>query len=157
MSTPYHPMGNSQVERYNGIVWNAVKSLTTNNRIDVKHWENVLPQALHAVRSLLCTSTNQTPHERYFNFSRRSVLGSSLPSWLTTPGPVLLRNFVRNSKHDPLVEKVHLAEANPMYARVRFAGGREATFFSKLLRQEISFFWRFLLNYWTDLAQILTE
>ena len=126
MSTPYHPTGNAQVERYNGVVWNAVKSYTTNNNIDIKHWERILPHALHSIRSLLCTSTNQTPHERFFNFTRRSVLGTSLPSWLTTPGPVLLRNFIRQNKHEPLVQKVQLTEANPMYARVRFSGGREA-------------------------------
>ena len=38
----------------------------------------------------------------------------------------MLRNFVRNSKHDDLVQRVHLTEANPMYARVRFPEGREA-------------------------------
>ena len=125
MSTPYHPIGNSQVERYNGIVWNAVKSSLKNNNLELRHWERALPQALHCIRSLLCTSTNQTPHERFLNFSRKSVLGYSIPSWLSTPGPVLLRNFVRNSKHDPMVQKVNLTEANPLYARVRFPEGRE--------------------------------
>ena len=38
----------------------------------------------------------------------------------------MLRNFVKNSKHDPLVQKVHLIEANPAYARVKFDGGRES-------------------------------
>ena len=126
MSTPYHPIGNAQVERYNGIVWKSVRCYLKNNNLEVKQWEQVLPQALHSIRSLLCTSTNQTPHERFFNFTRRSTLGMSLPTWLTSPGPVMLRNFVRNSKHDDLVQRVHLTEANPMYARVRFPEGREA-------------------------------
>ena len=86
-TTPYHPMGNSQVERYNGIVWNTVKSFTTNNKIDIKHWESVLPQALHAVRSLLCTSTNQTPHERFFNFFLTSEKCSCLATQVRTFWP----------------------------------------------------------------------
>jgi len=28
----------------------------------------VLPEALHAVRSLVCLATNETPHEYYFRF-----------------------------------------------------------------------------------------
>ena len=126
-STPYHPTGNSQVERYNGIIWRATRSLLMNKKLDTKYWEIVLPQALHSIRSLLCTSTNQTPHERFFNFARRSSTGTSLPGWLSTPGPIMLRKFVRQNKNDPLVQKVHLIEANPAYARVRFPGGREST------------------------------
>ena len=126
MSTPYNPRGNGQVERYNGIVWRAVQSLLKSRQLETKHWEVVLPQALHSIRSLLCTTTNQTPHERFLNFVRKSSSGTSLPKWLTIPGPVMLRNFVRNSKHDPLVQKVHLIEANPAYARVQFSGGRES-------------------------------
>ena len=46
-----------------------------------------------------------------FNFSRRASNGSSLPTWLATPGPVFLRKFVRNSKFEPIVEKVDLLMA----------------------------------------------
>ena len=125
MSTPYHPLGNSQVERYNGVIWKAVRCGLRSENMEIKHWEKMLPKALHSVRSLLCTSSNQTPHERFFNFKRKSTLGTSLPSWLTSPGPVLLRNFVPNGKNDELVKKVYLTEANPLYARVKFPEGRE--------------------------------
>jgi len=54
-----------------------------------------LPEALLAVRSLVCLATIEMPHERLFQFSRRAITGTSLPSWLLTPGPVLLRRFVR--------------------------------------------------------------
>ena len=37
--------------------------------------EAVLPNALYSIRSLLCTSTNETPHEQIFNFSRESTMG----------------------------------------------------------------------------------
>lgn len=83
--------------------------------------------ALHSVRSLLCTATNTTPHERFFKHPRRSGNGTSLPTWLLTPGPVLLRSHVRSSKYAPLVEKVHLLEANPKYAHIQFPDGREST------------------------------
>ena len=89
-------------------------------------WEAVLPEALHAVRSLLCTATNTTPHKRFLGFERWSMLGRALPSWLIQPGPVLLRRFVQN-KIDPLVKEVELLEANKSFAHVRFPSGRESS------------------------------
>ena len=59
-------------------------------------WKSVLPEALHSVRSLLCTETNATPHELLLGFDRRSMVGRTLPNWLVQPGPVLFRHFVRN-------------------------------------------------------------
>eukprot|EP00794_Sanderia_malayensis_P010291 gene10291-11352_t len=126
-TTPFHPNGNGQCERYNGIIWQSAQlSLKTTNLLVTK-WEQVLPGALHSIRSLLCTATNATPHERFFNFQRRSSLGVSLPSWLQNPGPVLLRRFVRTSKNDPLVDQVQLTEANPFYALVEYPDGRQST------------------------------
>ena len=49
-----------------------------------------------------------------------------MPSWLT-PGPVLLRKFIRTSKHDDLVEEVQLTHINPNYAHVHYKNGREST------------------------------
>ena len=95
--------------------------------LSVSHWETVLPQALHSIRSLLCTSTNETPHERLFTFGRRSGTGTSLPTWLTTPGIVLMKKSVRQSKYDPLVEEVMLLDSNPQYALIRHKDGREST------------------------------
>ena len=87
----------------------------------------VLADALHSVRSPLCIATNETPHERVFNFKRRSTFGTSVPTWLCAPGPVLLRRHVRTSKYDSLVDKVHLLHAAPNYAIVRMPNGRETT------------------------------
>ena len=84
-----------------------------------------MPSALHGIRSLLCTATNETLHQRFFGFNRRSSFGTSLPGWLTEPGSVLHRNFNRSSKFDSKVCQVQLEEANPLYARVRFPNGRE--------------------------------
>jgi len=88
---------------------------------------NCVADVLHSIRSLLCTSTNVTSHERLFSFARRSASGRSLPSWLITLGPVLLQRHVRISKSDPLYDEVELTEANPTYAYVKFPDGRETT------------------------------
>ena len=125
-STPYHPIGNGQVERYNGIVWKSVRLALASAKLPVEQWEKVLPDVLHSIRSLLSTATNTTPHERFFNFPRKSSQGTSLPSWLS-PGPVLLRKFVRSNKNDDLVEQVELTQANPRYAHIRYNDGRESS------------------------------
>ena len=124
-TTPYRPTGNSQVERYNGIIWNSVRLALKSGNLCEAEWECVLPDALHSIRSLLSTSTNETPHERFFNFSRKSYQGTSLPTWVMTPGPVFLRKFVRSSKSEPLVEEVELIESNPFCAHIRYPDGRE--------------------------------
>ena len=115
-----------KVERYNSIIWKAVRLALRSANLPDSRWELVLADALHSIRSLLCTSTNATPQERFFNFQRRSSHGVSLPSWMQ-PGPVLLRRFVRTSKHDPLVDEVELTDVNPTYARVRYPDGRESS------------------------------
>ena len=126
-TTPYHPTGNSQCERYNGIIWKTIELALESCNEPTANWESVLNQSLHSIRSLLCTATNETPHERMFSFSRRSSHGNSLPTWLTSPGPVYLRRYVRSSKYDPLVDEVELVHDNPTYAQVKFADGREST------------------------------
>lgn len=126
-TTPYNPRGNGQVERLNGTLWKAISLALRSSNLETTQWESMLPRALHSIRSLLCTATNATPHERLFSFNRRSTTGTTLPAWLTVPGPVLMRKNVRHSKYDPLVEEVELLECNPQYAHVRLADGREST------------------------------
>ena len=126
-TTPYRPSANGQVERYNSTTWRAIRLILRSRGLPISHWQDVLPEALHSIRSLLCTATNQTPHERFLSFPRRSATGSSVPSWLMNPGSVLLRKYVRNSKNDPYVEEVELIESNPQYAHIRYADGREST------------------------------
>ena len=77
--------------------------------------------------SLLCTATNCSPHERLLKYARRSSVGGSVPSWLITLGPVLLKRHVRTSKDDPLVDEVKLLQANQQYAHIRYTDGRETT------------------------------
>nr|XP_039273884.1 uncharacterized protein LOC120347845 [Styela clava] len=94
-TTPYNPAGNGQVERFNGTIWNGVKLALKSKRLSVQLWQEVLPDVLHSIRPLLCTSTNETLHERVFKFAGRSTSGCSIPSWMSTPGPVLLKRYVR--------------------------------------------------------------
>ena len=99
--------------------------LRTRN-LQEEQWDQNLPDALHAIRSLVCTATNQTPHQRFVCFERRSMLGRSLPAWLLTPVPVLMKRFVHN-KSDPLVDRVELLSAYPHFAFIRCADGRETS------------------------------
>ncbi|XP_041366948.1 uncharacterized protein LOC121381669 [Gigantopelta aegis] len=100
-TTPYHPNGNGQVERFNGIIWKSIRLGLKSHNLPDSNWEVMVPEALHSIRSLLSTSTNTTPHERFFKFQRRSPSGTSLPSWLSVPGKVMLRRFVRHTKMMP--------------------------------------------------------
>jgi len=49
-STPYHPIGNGQVERYNGIIWKTVRLFLRSKNLSDSQWEVVLPDALHSIR-----------------------------------------------------------------------------------------------------------
>ena len=126
-TTPYNPRGNGQVEKLNGTLWKAIQLSLKSQNLPASMWETVLCDALHSIRSLLCTETNVTPHERMFQHDRRSTNGSSLPSWLVKPGPILIKRNVRSSKYEPLVDEVELLSANPQYAHVRFPDGKEST------------------------------
>ena len=124
-TTRYNPRGNGQVERYNGIIWKTVLLALRSKQLPPTHWEYVLEEALHSIRSLLCTATNCTPHERMFCHTRKLFSGVALPSWIK-PGPVYVKRHNRN-KYDLLVEEAELLEANPHYAHVRLEDGREIT------------------------------
>ena len=61
-TSPYNGPGNGQVERYNGIIWNSVQLALESRNLPIAQWEMMLPDAMHSIRSLLCTATNETPH-----------------------------------------------------------------------------------------------
>ena len=126
-TTSYNPAGNGQVERYNGTIWKAITMSLKSKNLPTEQWQLVLPDVLHSVRSLLCTATNETPHERFLGFTRRSSMGSSIPSWLTEPGPVYVKRNVRHSKFEPLVDEADVLQVNPHYAHIRYPDGRETT------------------------------
>ena len=68
-TTSYNPAGNGQVERYNGNIWKALTMYLKSKALPTEYWQDALPDVLHSVRSLLCTATNETPHERFFGFA----------------------------------------------------------------------------------------
>jgi len=92
--TPYQPEGNTQCERLNSTLWKTVKLMLHTRNLQEEQWDQILHDALHAIRSLLYTAINQTPHERFLCFERRSMHGRSLPAWFLTPGPVFMKRFV---------------------------------------------------------------
>ena len=48
-STPYHPTGNSQCERYVGTLWKAIKLKMHERQLNDNEWDKVIPDALNAV------------------------------------------------------------------------------------------------------------
>ena len=127
-TTSYNPSGNGQEEKLNGMTRIADTLALKTHKLPINAWQDVLPDvpdAHHSLCTLLCTSTNL--HERLFVFQRRSTTRSSIPLWLATTEPILLKHYVRLSKFDPLVDEVGLIEANPRYAYIRFPDGREDT------------------------------
>ena len=102
-TTSYNPRGNVQCEKYNDIIWKAILGALKSRKLPVAHWELVMTDALHSIRSLLCLSINCTPHERMFRHTRRSVSGMSLPGCLKL-GPIYVKRHARN-KGDSLVDE----------------------------------------------------
>ena len=74
-TSAYNPSGNGQRGKYNDIIWSAVQLALKTRNLTTRDWESVLPQSLHSIRSLLCTSTNATPHKRFLPFPLRSAIG----------------------------------------------------------------------------------
>ena len=131
-------ISHSRTTQYNGTIFKTVKCILHSRNLGADMWESVLPEALATVRALLYTSTNESPHSRFFKFPRRAGLGCSLPEWLSSGNPAYLRNFVRG-KEDPQVRPASISELiNPHFARVVFPNGRIDTVSTKdLSRRKI--------------------
>ena len=85
--------------------------------ISLSHsWESVFPDALHSIQFLLCTTANETSHERM-----------SFPRWLNSPGSVYLKRYSRISKYHPEVHEVEFAHSTPNNDRVCFSVRSEAS------------------------------
>jgi len=79
----YNAHGNGQCERYNGIIWSAVRLASASRKLAVTQWECVLLDALHSIRSLLCTATTQHRMSDYSITSGDRPLGFLyLPGWV---------------------------------------------------------------------------
>ena len=68
-TTPYHPMGDGQVERCNRTIINMLKALEENEKRD---WKSHLPKLAFAYNSTLNKTTGFTPF--YLMFGRESTL-----------------------------------------------------------------------------------
>ena len=68
-TTPYHPMGNGQVERLNRTFRNMLTTLSEN---DMRCWNKHLPKLAFAYNSTVNKSTGFTPF--YLMFGRKSIL-----------------------------------------------------------------------------------
>ena len=85
-----HPISsNRESERYHSITPKAVTLALTSRQLNVSARERVLPDALHSIRSLLCTSTNAAPHE-IFRLGPTISKPHGLPTCLMSPGKVFL-------------------------------------------------------------------
>jgi hypothetical protein len=80
--TPYNPQGNrgnGQAKRYVGIIWKTILLALKGRDLNVSRLEEVVQESLHSFWSLLCTSTNATPHKRLFSFPTSQLLDQQLP------------------------------------------------------------------------------
>ena len=126
-SSSYNPRGNGQVERYNGTIWRGIQLALDTDGLETKYWEMTIPAVLHSIRTLVCTATNETPHERIFRFERRTMIGHALPTWLLNKDRALVRKQVRKSKYDDWVEECEILHFTPTYAQIRTQSGKEQT------------------------------
>ena len=126
-TAPYNLEGNEQCERYNGTIWKTITLTIKHHKLPTTYWEAMIPDVLHSVRTLISVSTNCTIHEHLFQYQSRSVTGFNVPCWPSTPGQVLLKNHVRKSEYDPLIEEIEFIEANLQYAHIKYPNGKETT------------------------------
>ena len=127
-TTPYRPQGNGQCERTNGTIMRTINLALRSFGLDKSKWEQVLPAALSSIRSLLCTATNCSPHDRMLAFPRASVTGCDIPNFLQQQGNTILHRVYLRAKGDATTERVTLLEAvSPYYARIQYPSGRVDT------------------------------
>jgi len=119
----YNAPANGQCEQYNGIIWSVVRLALASRKLTVTQWECVLPDT----RSLLCTATNATLHERLFNYKEAIVLWGFCTELVEFSRSRIFERHTRSSKYEPLVEEVDVVHVTPNYACVCLSTGRETT------------------------------
>ena len=61
-SAAYNPCGKGQVKHYVQTVWKTMLLLLKTHNQPTSEWEQVMPEALNSIRSLINTTINMTPH-----------------------------------------------------------------------------------------------
>ena len=122
----YHPEENGQVEKLNGTLWKVIQISLHFRNIKLSGWEDILPDAFHSIRSILCSTTNVTSHERLFKYTHKSTFRTPIPTW-AKPGSIFIRNHTKSSKYDPPVTPATLLEIKPHDAYVHLPSGVKIT------------------------------
>ena len=115
-TTPYHPQGNGQTERFNGIIWKTVQCILAERKLPTSAWPSVLGKALHCIRSLMSTATGSTPHDRFLGFERL-FRPQPAPASIQSGSYAWLRRQVR-SKNDSTGDLVKVVASYSGYAIV---------------------------------------
>ena len=122
-STPYHPTGNSQCEKYVGIIWKTIMLNLKDREMIVSEWDKLIDISLDNIRSLTNTVVNEVPHSRFFSFNRRVLVRRNCNSKENDQRYMYLRKFVKG-KYDPLVQQVEILNHNPQYSEIKYADGK---------------------------------
>lgn len=91
-----HPIIHAEMDKLN-IIMTSYRTVNLALNLHDKQDELVLSDVLHSIRTLLCTSTNATPHKRFFKFQRKSTTGQAVSAWLSKPGKIFVKIHVRKS------------------------------------------------------------
>ena len=76
-TTPYHPQGNAQNERYNQTIMNIVAKLT--DKVEYEDWDEQLPVAVAAYNATEHSTTKFTPNRLMINREVRHNFDKMLP------------------------------------------------------------------------------
>ena len=93
-------------------------------------------------RTLICTKTNTTTHDRFSGFPRRSPLALCIANWLAPNNDIYVKLFVR-IRSDPFIKPAKEVEVvNDQFVRVkRLGGSNDTALLSKASRGSIAPNW----------------
>ena len=106
-TTPYHPMGNGQVERFNRTLLGMLRTLTTNDKAD---WKAHLNKVVHAYNCTKHDTTGYAPF--YLLFGRSPRLPVDIVFGLREPNENVKHSAYVQKWQDGLREAFDIARAN---------------------------------------------
>ena len=80
-TSPYHPQGDGQVERFNKTLMSIVKGLIAKH----KEWDETLPFAFSAYNATIHDATKFTPNFLWHGRELRNTVGNLVPECIDTP------------------------------------------------------------------------